>query len=321
MRPLHTLLALLLVCIWGFNFVVIHEGLDEIPPITLCVFRFVLVSFPAVFFIRRPDVSWRMLIAFAMTMFVLQFSFLFGAMSLGLSPGISSIALQLHVFVTIGLAMVILGERPGWFQIAGALLALSGLILIGVHSGGEVPIWGLLGMLAGATSWGVANIISKKLGQIDMLALIVWGGLLAIGPMILIALVFEGSTRMIGAVTHLSWLGVGTIAYIVYPVTLFGFSVWSWLLGRYQAASVVPMTLLVPIVGIGSSVLLLGETLQSWKIIAALLVCGGLAVNLFGPRLMMLMPFGSKRRRLPRVTLSEASGSRNRRSGSTTSGP
>ena len=290
MRPLHTLLALLLVCIWGFNFVVIHEGLGEIPPITLCVFRFALVSFPAVFLIRRPDVPWPLLIAFGMTMFVLQFSFLFGAMSLGLSPGLSSIALQLHVFVTIGLAMVILGERPGWFQIAGALLALCGLLLIGVHTGGDVPIWGLLGMLAAATSWGVANIISKRLGRIDMLALIVWGGLVALGPLVVIALVFEGPSRMISAATHLSWLGVGAIAYIVYPVTLFGFSLWSWLLGRYQAASVVPMTLLVPIVGIGSSVLVLGETLQGWKVVAAMLVCGGLAVNMFGPRLMTLMP-------------------------------
>ena len=290
MRPLHTLLALLLVCIWGFNFVVIHEGLGEIPPITLCVFRFALVSFPAVFLIRRPDVPWPLLIAFGMTMFVLQFSFLFGAMSLGLSPGLSSIALQLHVFVTIGLAMVILGERPGWFQIAGALLALCGLLLIGVHTGGDVPIWGLLGMLAAATSWGVANIISKRLGRIDMLALIVWGGLVALGPLVVIALVFEGPSRMISAATHLSWLGVGAIAYIVYPVTLFGFSLWSWLLGRYQAASVVPMTLLVPIVGIGSSVLVLGETLQGWKVVAALLGGGGLAVNMFGPRLMTLMP-------------------------------
>ena len=290
MRPFHLLLALLLVFIWGFNFVVIHEGLGEIPPITLCVIRFVLVCFPAVFLIRRPAVPWRVIVAYGMTMFVLQFSFLFGGMSLGISPGLSSIALQLHVFVTMGLAMVLLGERPGWFQIAGALLALSGLGLIGLHSGGDAPILGLLGVLAAATSWGVANIISKRLGQIDMLALVVWGGAVALGPLVGIALVFEGPSRLLGAVTHLTWLGAGAIVYIVYPVTLFGFSVWSWLLGRYKAATVVPMTLLVPIVGIGSSVLVLGEALQTWKILAALLVCGGLGVNMFGPRLMILLP-------------------------------
>ena len=138
MRPLHLVLALALIFIWGFNFVVIHEGLREIPPITLCVIRFLLAAFPAVFFIRRPDVPWRVIIAYGMTMFVLQFAFLFGGMSLGISPGLSSIALQLHVFVTMILAVLLLGERPNAAQIAGALLALGGMALIGLHLGGEV---------------------------------------------------------------------------------------------------------------------------------------------------------------------------------------
>ena len=283
MRPLHLVLALALIFIWGFNFVVIHEGLREIPPITLCVIRFLLAAFPAVFFIRRPDVPWRVIIAYGMTMFVLQFAFLFGGMSLGISPGLSSIALQLHVFVTMILAVLLLGERPNAAQIAGALLALGGMALIGLHLGGEVSLPGLAGVLLAAVAWGVANVMVKRMGRIDMFALVVWGSLVAPLPLFGLALAVEGPDRMWAAVTGMTWLGAGAAAYIVYPVTLFGFSFWGWLLARYPAATVVPLTLLVPIVGIGSSAIVLGEKLQGWKITAALLVMAGLCINMFGP--------------------------------------
>jgi O-acetylserine/cysteine efflux transporter len=43
--------------------------------------------------------------------------------------------------------------------------------------------------------------------------------------------------------------------------------------------------LLVPVFGFTASTLLLDEPLQSWKLIAAVLVIGGLCINLFGPRI------------------------------------
>jgi len=165
------------------------------------------------------------------------------------------------------------------------VLALGGMALIGLHLGGEVSLPGLAGVLLAAVAWGAANVMVKRMGQIDMFALVVWGSLIAPLPLFALALVVEGPHRMLAAVTGMTWLGAGAVAYIVYPVTLFGFSFWGWLLARYPAATVVPLTLLVPIVGIGSSVIVLGEPLQGWKITSALLVMAGLCINMFGPKL------------------------------------
>ncbi len=52
-----------------------------------------------------------------------------------------------------------------------------------------------------------------------------------------------------------------------------------------RQASTAPMALLVPVFGLGASVLRLGEPLPAWKLIAAGLVVGGLAINMLGPRL------------------------------------
>jgi O-acetylserine/cysteine efflux transporter len=74
-----------------------------------------------------------------------------------------------------------------------------------------------------------------------------------------------------------AWQAVGN--------SLFGYAVWAWLLSRHPAATVVPMALLVPVFGMASSALMLGEPLPAWKLIAAALVMAGLALNLLWPRL------------------------------------
>jgi len=59
MTPLHFGAALLMVTIWGFNFVVIRWGLNDIPPLLLTLLRFVMAAFPALLFVPRPKAPWR----------------------------------------------------------------------------------------------------------------------------------------------------------------------------------------------------------------------------------------------------------------------
>jgi O-acetylserine/cysteine efflux transporter len=66
--------------------------------------------------------------------------------------------------------------------------------------------------------------------------------------------------------------------------TLFGHGAWAWLLARHPAATVSPTALLVPVFGLTASSLLLGEPMPPWKLTAAALVIGGLALNLLWPR-------------------------------------
>ena len=113
-------LALGVVLIWGLNFVAIKWGVDEIPPFLLTGLRYLGCALPAVFFIRKPQVSWGLLIAYGMTVGVLQFGLLFTAMRLGMPAGLASLVMQMQVFFTMALAMLLLGERPTALQLRPA---------------------------------------------------------------------------------------------------------------------------------------------------------------------------------------------------------
>ncbi len=286
----HLLLALLIVSIWGTNFVAIKIALRDLPPLLLCAVRFIFVAFPVVFFLPRPAITVRQLIVYGLTMFALHFGFLFLGMKLGMSAGLASLTLQFQVFVTLSLAAFVLKERILPVQIAGALLAGVGFLIVGIHTGGDVSVAGLVCVLLGACSWGFANFTSKRLGRVNPLALVVWGSLVVPIPMSLASLVFEGPALITHSLTHVSLPAVLGVAFIVYLSTLVAYSLWSWLLARHPASIIAPFTLLVPIFGLISSALLLGEPLPAWKLEAAALVIAGLALNVFGPRLWSPKP-------------------------------
>jgi len=288
MRPRHLLLALTIVLIWGVNFAIIKLGLRQVSPLALGVARFVLAAFPWVFFIKRPNVPLRLLAAYGLLTFSLQFGFLFTGMKLGMSAGLSSLILQLQVFFTIGLSVLLLSERPTVWQVTGALLAFAGVGFVALHVGGEVTAIGLVLLVAAAASWGAGNIVSKLISQryldVSVIGLVVWGSLLALPPLLAVALVLDHDA-FVASFTGLDWISVGAIAYIVYLSTLFCFASWSGLLARYPVSTVAPFTLLVPVFGFLGSAVLLGEPLQGWKLVASGLVIAGLCLNLFGPRL------------------------------------
>ena len=293
MRPRHLLLALGIVFIWGVNFAIIKLGLRQVSPLALGVARFFLAAFPWVFFIPRPKVPLGMIALYGFLIFALQFGFLFTGMKLGMSAGLSSLILQLQVFFTIGLSVLMLGERPTGWQLAGAVLAFAGVGVVALNVGGDVTVVGLILLVAAAASWGGGNIVSKRISQrsstSNVLGLVVWGSLFALPVLLAVALVLDPE-HLVSSFTSLDWVSIGSIAYIVYLSTLLGFAVWAGLLARYPVSTVAPFTLLVPVFGFLGSTVLLGEPLQGWKLGASSLVIAGLCINLFGSRFASRAP-------------------------------
>ncbi|CDZ78616.1 putative amino-acid metabolite efflux pump [Legionella massiliensis] len=281
----HLLLALLVVIVWGINFLFVKLALDEISPLLLCALRFFLASVPAIFFIKPPAVSFRIVILYGMVTFALQFSLFFIGMSIGMTPGMASLIMQTQVFFSMLFAVILLGETLNAWQIIGALVSFAGVGIVGLHFDSNITLLGFLCMLAAAATWGLGNLITKKTNKISMIALVVWGSFVASLPLLLFSLIFEGPEAIVRSWQHSTIQAVFSLAYIVYLSTWFGYGVWNWLVSRYPVGAVVPFTLLVPVVGVLSSTLVLGEPFQSWKLVACLLVITGLFINLFGARL------------------------------------
>lgn len=285
MMPLkHFLLTLLVVLIWGMNFIFVSFSLKEISPFLLCAVRFFMASIPAIFFIKKPAASFKLVALYGLVMFALQFSLLFIGMHMGTTPGIASIIMQVQVFFNMFFAAVVLGERPHSWQILGALIAFSGIALTGLHCDKNISLLGFIFILAAAAAWGVGNLITKRIKNVNTMSLVVWGSFIASFPMLILSLLFEGPSRMIETYHHLTGLGILSVCYIAYASTCVAYGVWNWLVSRYPINVIVPFTLLVPIIGVLSSVLILHEPLLAWKLIAGLLVMLGLGINLLGTR-------------------------------------
>lgn len=295
MSILHAFLALIVATIWGINFIFVKLGLQEISPLFLCSLRFFLSSVPLIFFIKPPAVSFKLVVQYGTIMFALQFAMLFLGLAVGMTSGMASLIMQAQVFFSMFFAAIFLGERSHVWQIIGALVSFFGISLVALHIDASISFWGILCVLASAAAWGYGNLITKKMMQINMISLIVWGSFVACLPMFLFTLLFEGPGSMIYSYLHITSTGIVSLMYIVYVSTWLGYGIWNWLIGRYPVGKIVPFSLLVPIVGMLSSVIIFDEPMQEWKLISACLVLTGLCINLFGQRMFCGFLFGSRR--------------------------
>lgn len=289
MRLPHIALAVLLTAIWGFNFIAVHLALKELSPQLLVFVRFVLVSMPMIFLVKRPDVPLKLLVMYGLVMFAIQFTFMFTGMYLGMSPGLASLLMQTQVFFTIFLAFMFMSEEPNVWQMLGAIVAFSGMGVVAMHLDSSITLYGFIFTISAAALWGCGNFISKRVGKVNMFSFVSWASLIAWPPLALLSLYIDGIPKIVFQLEHVSPVSVASIFYIVYPATLFAFATWSWLLSKYPAAVVAPFTLLVPVFGMLSSALFLHEPLTQWKLVAAFLVISGLCINSLMPQFIALM--------------------------------
>lgn len=273
----HVLLALAVMVVWGINFVVVEVGLETFPPLLFAALRFALVAFPAVLLIRRPPIHWGWILAVGTFLSGLQFALLFVGMDLGMPAGLASLVLQLQAMFTIGLAVLLLGERPARRQILGAAIALGGIAVIAGGRAEGIPLVALLLCCAAALSWAAGNIATRVAQAPDAKALLVWSSLVPPIPLALLSLGLEDRGEITHALTTFDLGGTLALLYVVVLSTGFGYGVWTWLLKRHPASKVAPFTLAVPVVGIASAWLFLGEEPNGPELAGAGLVLVGLA--------------------------------------------
>jgi O-acetylserine/cysteine efflux transporter len=276
----HVLLAVVGVAVWGSNFVVVHVGLERFPPFTFAALRFLLASVPLLAFVPRPKTSLANVAAYGGLIGFGQFGPTFYAMTGHMSPGLASVLIQTQAFFTVALAMLFNRERPGVGNFAAMAVSLAGISLVAAHVGGSADTLGIALMLVAAMGWAGGNIVVKRAGQSDMFALVVWGSLFAVPPLVLMVLIFDGAAAATSAMAHADWIGWSALAWQTLGNTLFGYAIWNWLLSRHPATQVAPIGLLVPIFGLSASAWFLGESLPLWKVAAAGLVIAGLVINL-----------------------------------------
>ncbi|MEV0012853.1 EamA family transporter [Streptomyces sp. NPDC051840] len=282
MRPLHIALAALVAAVWGVNFVVIELGLAHFPPLLFSALRFLVAALPAVFLVGRPTVAWKWIVGVGLVLGVAKFGLLFIGMDRGMPAGLSSLVLQVQAVFTALFAAVALSERPGRTRVLGMGVALAGIGVAAVDEGAGGPVLAFVLVILAAACWGVSNVITRKAAPPDSLNFMVWVSTVPVLPLIGLSLLVEGWDRDTAALAALDWTGAGTIVYVAWISTVFGFGAWGFLLRHHPASSVAPFTLLVPVFGMSSAALLLGESVSPLRWCAAALLVGGVALTSLG---------------------------------------
>jgi O-acetylserine/cysteine efflux transporter len=288
----HSLLAILVTVLWGLNFVVIDEGIGDIPPLLFLAMRFVLVALPLVFFVPRPAASWRAVVAIGTFMSLGQFSLLYIALDVGMPAGLASLVLQAQVILTIVIAAVVLKEAPSRKQVAGAVIGTLGLLLVVTAHGATAPVVPVLVTLAAALSWATGNVVARSAGVQSGLSLVVWSALVVPVPAVVLSLVVDGRSEVTHAMTHLSGTAIASTAYTALGASLLGYGIFNSLLARYPAGAVVPFVLLVPVIGIATAWIVQDEVPTGLEVVGGLVMLGGVAAATISRRVRPAGPRG-----------------------------
>lgn len=283
MPPRHRLLAVGVAAVWGVNFLAIHASLTQFPPFFLVALRFILIAVPTVIFVPRPDVPLRWLIGYGLGFGVAQFTFLYAGMAAGMPTGLASLVLQASAPFTLVLGALLLREQVSGRQWVGIAIAVAGMALVGVARAQAAAFVPFLLVLAGAVGWAFGNLSSRLAKPQNPLHLTLWMSVVVPVPMLALSLVFEGPGRIasslataFGASAVPAWVG---LAYTCVIGTAVGSGIWTWLLARHPAGVVAPFSMLVPVAGILTAGLVLGEVPGRLELIGGVVVVAGVLIG------------------------------------------
>ncbi|MDU4276945.1 MAG: EamA family transporter, partial [Enterobacter asburiae] len=147
---------------------------------------------------------------------------------------------------------------------------------------------GFMLTLAAGLSWACGNIFNKLIMQHEarpaVMSLVVWSALIPIIPFLAASFILDGPDVMLNSLVEIDLTTILSLVYLAFVATIVGYGIWGSLLGRYETWRVAPLSLLVPVVGLASAAILLGETLSALQLFGAVLIMAGLYINVFGLR-------------------------------------
>ncbi|WP_433661194.1 EamA family transporter [Nocardia sp. CA-128927] len=286
------LLGLTVVLLWGLNFLALRAGLDHFPPFFFAALRFAVIAVPVLLFVPRPKVRLRWLLLYGTGFGILQFAFLFTAMRAGMPTGLASLVLQSSAPFTVLLGALFLRERIRPVQVAGIVVAMTGMAVIGWDRLEHASVLPVLLTLAAGLGWAFGNIGARQATVespgLNTMHLTLWIAVVPPLPMFVLSAATEGPTTGLRAVVDsfsaTGWPAIAAVAYTAILATVVGSGLWTYLMSRYPAGVVAPFTLLVPIVGIAAAWAFLDETPTPLSLIGGVIVIAGAFAATAGKR-------------------------------------
>jgi O-acetylserine/cysteine efflux transporter len=287
MKPADVCIAVLVAVIWGLAFVASRIALDEFSPELMTTLRFSIAAVPCLF-VRKPNVSWPILIAISFSLFLGQFLAQAFAIAHGVPVGLSSVIVQSQALFTIAFAALVFREFPTPVQGIGIAIATIGLLMICGTVGYDFSVGAFAVIMICPISFAIGNLLLRRAHGAPMFDLFAWLCLTAAVPLIALTLISNGPEPTWHALTHASLTGIVCMLCLGGLSTSIAYWLWGRLLRDYPAAQVVPFALLVPFVGSGASSIVFGEKFEPLRLAGMITVIGGIAIMLLARRARVL---------------------------------
>ncbi|PNK59807.1 EamA family transporter [Psychrobacter sp. FDAARGOS_221] len=274
------LLALAVVLVWGFNFVIIRWGLEDLHTMTFIMLRFLFTAIPMVFIIKKPDVPMRYVALYGLILGLGVWGLAYFAIAQGMPSGMSSLILQTSPFLTVLVALVFFKEHLTPRQIVGVMIAMLGLLVIFMFKSDNISLTGLLITLLASVFMTLSNVVIKITKPKNVVSFTVWASLFVPLPILIMSLIYAGMTDT-PIYTYLqlpslkSW---GVILFQSLVITVAGYSIFAMLITKHGLAITTPYTLLIPIAGLFFGWLIYDEVLSPVEIMGSVLILVGLVV-------------------------------------------
>ena len=191
MKPADVCIAVVVAVVWGLAFVASRIALDEFSPELMTALRFAIAALPCLF-VRKPKVSWPLLIAISFTLFLGQFLAQAFAIADGVPVGLSSVIVQSQALFTIGFAVIVFGERPTPTQTVGIAISVLGLLMICGTVGYDFSVGAFAILLISPISFAIGNLLLRRAQGAPMFDLFAWLCLAAAVPLFALTLVSDG---------------------------------------------------------------------------------------------------------------------------------
>jgi O-acetylserine/cysteine efflux transporter len=294
MKPADVCIAVFVAVIWGLAFVASRIALDELPPPLMTALRFGFAAVPCLF-VKRPDVSWPLLIAISVSLMLAQFLAQALAIAHGVAVGLTSVVVQSQALFTIAFAAIVFGERPTPMQTLGIAIAAIGLLMICGTVGYDFSVGAFAILMVAPITFAIGNLLLRRVQGAPMFDLSAWLCLIAAIPLFVLAVVADGAAPTWHSLTQMSLTTLACMIYIGGISTCVGYWLWGRLLRDHPAAQVAPFALLVPFVGSAASSVAFGERFGPLRLAGMVTVVGGIAVMVLSKRPQIAQDIASEK--------------------------
>lgn len=279
MQARHALLAIVPPLCWGSGFTLAKPAVAHFPPLFMMLLIYGAIG--AVLLVTGREkirTPWPALVVISGLTVTLQGALVFMGLR-GLTATTANLILQIQVPLAVILGWLLAGESLDMRKSVGTLIAMLGVVAVIGLPEQMPPIGPVLLVIGGAFAWALGQVLARKLGRDGGLVLLKANALTGVPQLLLATMLFE--TGQFEAVRAAGWMEWGTLLFVGAIGFYVAYAAWFSLLRQCRMDEAAPFILLMPVVGIATAFLVLGETISAAQLTGGLIILTGLAVVSF----------------------------------------